>query len=55
MQDTAEGWVDNPEPVDVATVTKWLQQHDCALAEFQEEHGEHDSYNSADVFIWLGY
>jgi hypothetical protein len=54
--DTAEGWMDNPEPVSRATVRHWISQHDGpTFAEFIEDNGDQDEYDSNVVFEWLGY
>jgi len=54
-RDTAEGWIDNPAQVNVATVKRWLAQHSASFEEFIEDNGVKDSYGSDRVFEWLGY
>lgn len=57
-RDTAEGWIENPDPVNKETAMRWLSQHEVAGAElrgFFEDLGDRDMYGSDEVFAWLGY
>jgi len=55
ISDTAEGWIENPEWINVATVKAWLAQHHASFDAFVEDNGESEAYRSDVVFAWLGY
>jgi len=53
--DTAEGWIEDPEPIPRLTALRWLRLHSACLSDFFDDCGDRDYYDSDQIFVWLGY